>query len=190
MESPRQQELDDVTLRRAQRGDVGACRALVECYEVRVFALIGRMLGHRGQPADREDLAQETFLHVFKALGNFSQLGTAKLSSWILTFAARRAIDHLRKTGRVLESPLSEEVIAPERADESARQSILLSAVEQAVSGLSPEYRAAFLLREYHDLSYDEIARSLRIEVGTVRSRLSRARAEVRAAALEVRNDQ
>ncbi|MGE3547821.1 MAG: sigma factor, partial [Kofleriaceae bacterium] len=85
-------ELDAVTLRRAVTGDDAACRALVELYQTRVFALVSRMLPGRGR-ATVEDAAQETFLQVFRQLARFDPKGSARLSTWILTIAARRAID-------------------------------------------------------------------------------------------------
>src|SRR5215831_16089459 len=86
-------ELDDLTLARAQRGDEPACRTLVERYQRPVFALLGRMCGH----ARVEDLAQETFLRVFRALPRFDRSGPARLSTWILTVATRLALDELRR---------------------------------------------------------------------------------------------
>ncbi|HKE13731.1 MAG TPA: sigma-70 family RNA polymerase sigma factor, partial [Kofleriaceae bacterium] len=225
-------ELDALTLRRAQRGEQAACRALVERYQRPVFALLHRMVG--AGRADRvEDLAQETFLHVFRSLAGFAPLGPARLSTWILTIASRRAVDELRRSGRAdrasrsapaagsasaLEMEMEMEMemdmemvtaapspslssssswsssssssgsrgrveaVSPSRADEGARHAALAARVTAAVAALAPEYRAAFLLRVYHGLEYGEIARALECEVGTVKSRINRARAEVRRA--------
>jgi len=184
-------EIDELTLRRAQRGDQAACRALVERYQRPVFGLLHRMLG----PArsDRvEDLAQETFLHVFRSLAAFAPLGPARLSTWILTIASRRAVDELRRSGRTGETADLDEaqVASTERADEGARRSALAARVAAAVAALAPEYRAAFLLRAYHGFDYGEIARALECEIGTVKSRLSRARAELRRALREDDGDE
>jgi RNA polymerase sigma-70 factor (ECF subfamily) len=179
-------ELDEVSLRRAQRGEAAACRALVERYQRPVFGLLHRMLGP--SRCDRvEDLAQDTFLHVFRALAGFAPLGPARLSTWILTIASRRAVDELRRDTRAAEVvvaglPGAEEPVSPERADDGARRAALAARVEAAVAGLAPEYRAAFLLRAYHGLAYAEIARALEIDPGTVKSRLARARGELRRA--------
>jgi RNA polymerase sigma-70 factor, ECF subfamily len=176
-------EVDEVTLRRAQRGDEGACRAVVERYQDRVFALIGRMVG-AGRRAVIEDLAQETFLQVFRGLGGFSPLGPARLSTWILTIASRRAIDEVRRPLR--DGDGDAEPVAVERADERVLRGEVGAAIERALAGLGPEQRAAFLLREYHGLDYADIARALGVDVGTVKSRLGRARAALRAALAEV----
>lgn len=182
-------ELDELTLRRAQRGDEAGCRALVDRYQRPVFALLHRMLGPAR--ADRvEDLAQETFLHVFRSLAGFAPLGPARLSTWILTIASRRAIDELRRAGRAEPdrdrlgglAPGDAEGAPPARADQSAYQSALAAEVAAAVAALAPQCRAAFILRAFHGFEYGEIARALGCEVGTVKSRLSRARAELRRA--------
>jgi RNA polymerase sigma-70 factor (ECF subfamily) len=179
-------ELDEVTLRRAQNGDDAACRALVARYQRPVFALLCRMLG-AGRAALAEDLAQETFLEVFRALARFSPLGPARLSTWILTIASRRAIDVLRRpTVETEPLALDAEPAGASRADEAALRGAVASAIQRAVNELSPEYRAAFLLREYHGLEYAEISRALDIDVGTVKSRLARAKAALREVLAEV----
>jgi RNA polymerase sigma-70 factor, ECF subfamily len=181
-------ELDELTLRRAQRGEPAACRALVERYQRPVFALLHRMMGAARR--DRvEDLAQETFLSVFRSLGQFAPLGPARLSSWILTIASRRAIDELRRGGEATAALEGDLVVSPARADDRARRRDLGRRVERAVGELAPEYRAAFLLREMHGLEYAEIARALSIDLGTVKSRLARARAALRASLADLEED-
>jgi RNA polymerase sigma-70 factor (ECF subfamily) len=181
-------ELDELTLRRAQRGEPAACRALVERYQRPVFALLHRMMGAARR--DRvEDLAQETFLSVFRSLGQFAPLGPARLSSWILTIASRRAIDEVRRGGEATAALEGELLVSPARADDRARRRDLGRRVEHAVGELAPEYRAAFLLREVHGLEYAEIARALSIDLGTVKSRLARARAALRAALADLEED-
>jgi RNA polymerase sigma-70 factor (ECF subfamily) len=176
-------ELDELTLRRAADGERDASRELVERYQTRVFALVSRMLWGRG-PATVEDVAQDTFLHVFRDLARFDVRGPATLSTWILTIAARRAIDELR---RKRPAPMADVERAGEQlTDERVQRQDLIEAIEAALRDLSPELRAAFLLREYHGLEYAEIARALAIDLGTVKSRLSRARAALRARLLEV----
>src|SRR5689334_16240199 len=94
-------ELDDLTLERAQRREEPACRALVQRYQTQVFQTLGRVLGAR-RPRGLAgvtiaDLAQETFLRVFRQLPTFDTRGTARLSTWIVTIATRAAIDELRR---------------------------------------------------------------------------------------------
>ncbi|MBE7451655.1 MAG: sigma-70 family RNA polymerase sigma factor [Kofleriaceae bacterium] len=89
-------ELDDLTLHRAQRGDHGAFRALVERYQGPVWELVWRMVAPAGLGARAEDLAQETFLRVYRALPGFDPTGPARLSTWIFTIATRLALNELR----------------------------------------------------------------------------------------------
>ena len=182
---PPTRELDDVTLARAQRGEAAACKALVAQYQRPVFALLSRMLSPSGRIALVEDLAQETFLRAFRALPAFDRAGRARLSTWILTIATRLCIDELRKQTATEPIEKAREIAAPQRSD--AR--LEARAIARAVAQLAPEYRAAFLLRELHDLEYDEIARALGIDLGTVKSRLSRARAALREALAEVSDE-
>ncbi len=179
-------ELDELTLVRAQRGDARARRALVERYQRPVFAILSRML--HGERRDLvEDLAQDTFLRVFKALHTFDRNGPARLSTWILTIASRRAIDELRRR-RPKKTSLDQArpIAGPTSADAITRRRMLAGHLREAIDELSPAHRAAFLLREYHEMSYEEIAESLEIDLGTVKSRLSRARAALRSKLAEV----
>lgn len=175
-------ELDDLTLARARQGEARACAALVSRYERPVFALLSRFLG-RGRPELVEDLAQETFLRVFRDLPRFSPAGPARLSTWILTIATRLAIDERRRAGRrPAGEPAEADLPAPGRAEGLVESRLVGRAVARAVAALPDEQRAVFLLRAYHDMDYLEIAEALECDVGTVKSRLSRARARLREA--------
>src|SRR5215831_2522956 len=116
-----------------------------------------------------------------RALSAFDRGGRARLSTWILTIATRLCIDELRKQAQTEPLEKAGHVAAPARSD--AR--LEARAIARAVAALAPEYRAAFLLRELHDLEYDEIARALGVDLGTVKSRLARARAALREALAE-----
>lgn len=171
-----------MTLRRAQAGDRQAFRRLVERYQRPVFSLLGRML-RGGRESLVEDLAQETFVRVFRGLGAFGSDGRSNLGAWILTIAARLAIDELRR------QPLAHEsldrglgVAGGAGADRQSERRGVATAIERAVATLTAEQRAAFLLREVHEMDYESIADALGVDVGTVKSRLSRARAALRRA--------
>jgi RNA polymerase sigma-70 factor, ECF subfamily len=171
-------ELDDLTVVRAARGHETACRALVERYQSRVFALVGRMLDPRGLGAQVEDVAQDIFLRAFQALKRFRPGGPAKLSTWILTIATRRSIDVIRSSGRELSweaAPI--QAVAPD-----ADRALVGRKLLEAVGRLPVGYQAAFVLRVCHDLDYAEIAQVLDIELGTVKSRIARARQKLRSA--------
>jgi RNA polymerase sigma-70 factor (ECF subfamily) len=177
-------ELDDLTLARAKRGERAACQQLVQHHERAVFALLGRMLGPAGRRAMVEDLAQETFLRVFRGLPRFSEAGPARFSTWVLTIATRLALDELRKRPpRLVTMDEAVKLASHSRTDAKA----MLAAIERAAGTLSPEFLAVFVLRDVHELDYEEIAQALEIDLGTVKSRLSRARAALREI-LEVRS--
>lgn len=181
-------ELDELTLVRAQRGEAQACRALVQRYQRQVFALLSRLLSTGGLASSVEDLAQETFLRVFRELSGFSPHGPARLSSWILTIATRLGIDALRsRARRVTELDAEATVSEGPCTDEGAERNRTGNAIEHAIAQLSPEFRATFLLRAYHELEYQEIADALGCDLGTVKSRISRARAQLREALSEVK---
>jgi RNA polymerase sigma-70 factor (ECF subfamily) len=167
---------DELTLRRAQRGDERAWRDLVERFQQPVHALIWRLMAGRARHRV-EDLVQETFVRVLRALPGFDPEGPASLSTWILTIATRLALNELRRPEA---SALAEEPVAHERADDDADRRRLAAAIAAGVAQLPPAQRAVLVLREYHDLDYAEIATVLELDVGTVKSRLARARAALR----------
>jgi RNA polymerase sigma-70 factor (ECF subfamily) len=177
----RSSELDDLTLVRAQRGEGAAFTRLVRHYQQQVFAFLWRMLGARGDRALVEDLTQDTFVNVHRGLPGWIPDGPARLSTWILTIASRVALNELRKTIRPTEpiSARAEAIAAP------GRDAALALIVRQALDQMTPDHRAVLVLREYHELEYEEIASALEVDVGTVRSRLSRARAALRAVLTE-----
>lgn len=179
-------ELDELTLRRAQRGQPSACRDLVLCYQQQVFAFLSRTLSI-ARAGLVEDVAQETFLAVFRALPTFTVQGPARLSTWILTIASRRAIDAMRRLPPGHE-PLDGALIAgSESTSQTVERQATARAIRNALDELAPEYRAAFVLWTFHDMDYQAIAVALGIEVGTVKSRMARARARLRASLAELR---
>jgi RNA polymerase sigma-70 factor (ECF subfamily) len=176
-------ELDELTLARARRGDESACRELVTRYQRPVFALLSRLLARSGRTALVEDLAQETFLRAFRALPDFDTTGPARLSTWLLTIATRLAIDELKSRRPIFEPLRSADAVpSPARTDQVVEQRRIGNRIAIAVDALTTDQRAAFLLYEAHGLSYEEVARALDIDLGTLKSRLSRARAALRLA--------
>jgi len=170
---PARGELDDLTLARARAGDEGALTALVDRYQRRVYALIARMLV--GRASQVEDLAQEVFVKVLIGLPRFDPRGPAKLSSWILTVATRACLDVLKSKRPPVEE-LPESLPSPSDPEGETAQRQMGRRVEAAMARLPEDMRAVIVLRAYHDFDYDEIAAALGIEVGTVKSRLGRAR--------------
>jgi len=182
LEPARKRELDDVTLARAQQGDAAAFQVLVETYQDAVFALVRRFFGRDAQRAVVEDVAQDSFLGVYRSLPRFRADGEARLSTWILTIAARTALKERRGGTRptVSVDELSDVLPSAPTSSLGLDHRGFVEALGRALAALAPPYRAAFLLREYHGLEYQEIAGALEIDVGTVKSRLSRARSQLR----------
>ena len=179
-------EINDVTLARACQGEASACRALVVMYEKRVFAVVARTLGPR-HSSRVEDVCQECFLRVFGALDRFDARGSAKLSTWIFTIALRLCFDELRRarrwSTRVRDDELrDDEAHAPDLAEPMALEHALKRRVEHAVDELPEDLKATFVLRVVGELSVSDAARALDVDEGTIKSRLSRARARLRAA--------
>jgi len=177
-------ELSDADLVRAKAGDTTSLRILIELYQDRVFALIFRMLLGRGTERTH-DLAQETFVRVLRGISQFDPRGAAKLSTWILTIATRVVLNERRRVGRD-RTDLDDDAVAgaasSDRADRSLERTQLAEALTSGIAALPDDRRAVFVLREYHELEYAEIATALEIPENTVRSRLHRARTALRAA--------
>ena len=164
---------------RLRRGDPRAFEELVIAYQHRVFGVALRMLGSR---AEAEEAAQEVFLRAHRAIADFR--GDAKLSTWLYAIASRLCMNRLTSgERRVLRE--GEETLAripsghASPADELER-SERDAALHRAIAELSDERRMVVVLRDLEGLSYEEIASALDLELGTVRSRLHRARMDLK----------
>ena len=178
-------ELDDGRLvMQHLAGDAQAFGALVDRYQTRLLNFVNRTIGDRERA---EDLVQEAFVRVFRHLHRFDQ--TKKFSTWIYTIASNLAKNELRNRHRsplVLfqtikknweadHRPLQFED-ATARPDDLFRKRFLKEAVDQCVERLPEHHRAVFVLRELEGKSYAEIAEITGCNLGTVKSRLNRAR--------------
>jgi RNA polymerase sigma-70 factor (ECF subfamily) len=128
---------------------------------------------------DAEDLVQETFLRAFRSFGSFES-GT-NVRAWLYTILHRTRIDGLRKSGR---APRSVELLEDTCSVAPAQEALACGQedIERALASLPENFRAAVILRDVEDLSYEEIARALSVPIGTVMSRIHRGRALLRAA--------
>jgi len=172
-------EIDDLTLARARAGDDAARSALVDRYQRRLYALVARLMASRPELTD--DLAQDSFVKVLRALPDFDPRGPARLSTWILTVAARTCLDALKAKRPPAEEIPASLAAASNPEDETAQRQ-LGRRVQAAMARLPEEMRAVLVLRAYHDFDYEEIAAALGVELGTVKSRLGRARVALREA--------
>jgi RNA polymerase sigma-70 factor (ECF subfamily) len=182
---------DDELIKKARAGSPGAFKKLVEAYYEMVYAVAYGVLGNR---EESKDTTQEVFLKVFREIYKFE--GKSKFSSWLYRITVNAAIDLARKR-RPYQSLEKEEVeeeghAGAERfSDPHPGPREMLSKEEEkqmvnrALEQLTPEHRAVLVLREWEDLSYEEIAEALGIDRGTVMSRLHYGRKKL-AEILEV----
>lgn len=158
-------------LARCRTGDFEAFAQLVQRYRDRIFNLAWQLLGNRD---DAEDVAQETFLQAFEHLSEFR--GDAQLLTWLYRIAINACKMKVRQ--RKFVEPLPEDFEPAEEIDWNAVEErwLLKRKIDAVLAKLSEPLRLVLVLREMHELSYDEIASVLGIPVGTVRSRLFEAR--------------
>lgn len=167
---------------RARAGDTAAFEQLMLDSQDRVYTLCLRMTGDR---EDALDLAQETFFNAWRGLGSFQ--GNSSFSTWVYRLASNACIDFLRKRKRRQqgESPHSlddEEAPLPEPADprgspeEELERRELRRAVERGLQALPDHHRQVLVMRELSGMSYQEIGAVLDLDLGTVKSRIARAR--------------
>ena len=175
-------DLDLELVKRVQRGDSAAFDLLVRKYQHRVVALIGRYV-HDWSEA--QDVAQETFLRAYRALGNFR--GDAQFSTWLHRIAVNTAKNHLvahkrRPPGEDIDVSDAEnfESALRLRDNDTPERELMRQEMERtvmrAVDALPEELRVAITLREVEGMSYEEIAQKMDCPIGTVRSRIFRAR--------------
>ena len=165
----------------ARNGDQAAFGELVQQYQKRVFALAVRMCP---TPELAEEAAQEAFLAAWQGLPFFR--GDSAFATWLYRLTSNACVDLLRKENRHQGPSLDDETVSAEVPDptptpeKAVEQQELRRQIEAGLQTLSPEHREVLILREIHQLRYDEIADSLSLDVGTVKSRISRARKQLR----------
>ena len=171
---------EQLLIDRARSGDHRAFRDLVERSKIIVYRLAYDLTGDRH---DAEDLSQEVFIRAFRALPNFR--GEAKWSTWLYRITMNVCMDYRRAVKR---KPVSYQdcdgdensgasvpstgMISP---DQSAESGIMQTHIERALSSLTQQERTVFVLRHYHDLPLKQIAETMQIAEGTVKSYLFRA---------------
>jgi len=178
-----------IVVQRCLDGDSVAWAELVKAHHRRIYALCYRFTG---SPHDAEDLTQDVFIKVYGNLTTFD-LNRGSFQTWLTTLARNLLVDHFRRTKqqRVTDSmdagwdeseelPLADRLTAsgPSQHDRAVQKEIARM-VQEALTKISPELREAVILRDLQDMDYKEIAQVLRIPEGTVKSRISRGRAEL-----------
>lgn len=171
--------VEEQCVAQARGGDASAFEGLVRTYEAPVYRLALRMCGGRAE--DAQEVAQEAFLAAWRGLPRFR--GQCRFSSWLYKLTANAAVDHLRREKRRPAAvPLENagEPADPHTPQEELERRELHRTVQQALDRLTPEHREVLLLRQMQGLSYQEIGAALSLEEGTVKSRLSRAKRQLR----------
>lgn len=183
-QSPEQDAVDLRLVERCQQGRLEHFGELVARYQTRIYNMAYRMVHSR---EEAEDITQETFLNVYRALGTFRG---DRFSPWIYKIASNLCLDYLRRRRPAtvsLDAPVGPEGDIPrEIADETflPEEAALIGSlgldVQQAIDRLPDKYKSVLVLRHIEDLTYEEIAEILNLPLGTVKTRLFRARENLR----------
>lgn len=176
--------LDELLVEQAKRGDVDAFEQLIGQHEKRVFNYAYRLTGNR---EDASDIAQEAFIRVYTSLSEFR--GDASFTTWLYRIVHNACLDEIRKRQRQKftsidepvalgdDQPLGKQLPGTEDGPEQALERVEIQrAVQESIQTLDEEFRAVIVMREIQGHSYNEIADALQINLGTVKSRLNRAR--------------
>lgn len=181
-------------IRRAKQGDLAAFEELVLQHEKIVYNLAFRMFNHS---EDARDISQEVFLKAYKNIGNFDE--RSAFSTWLYRITHNTCIDEMRrrkgKQSYSLEEELENEEGAVQRQvadtgdtpEEQLLKKEQKTEIIEALEQLSEEHKAAIILRDVKGLSYEEIAELLELSIGTVKSRISRARNQCKQEILKIR---
>jgi len=181
-------------VKRAKENDLSAFEELVRIHQNRVYALCLQLSGNRD---DAQDLAQEAFIRAYRAVGSFRS--EADFGTWLHRIAVNVWLNHKRKSSArqfvYLDEPYLGNDGGEVRREVAAGDGDPLQALEEmefrglvrtALNGLSEEHRTVLVLREIEGYSYEEVSRMLRCSLGTVKSRLSRAREAMRRKLTEI----
>jgi RNA polymerase sigma-70 factor (ECF subfamily) len=186
----------DHTLKAAQRGEVAAFNTLIQAYQRQVYNVCYRTLGNA---EDAADATQDALLNAFRGVKSFNGPASG-LRSWLLRIATNTCYDQLRRrqrrqsesldalhTSEDEQNPtLAERLKDPRPGPEQASLTVETARhIQQAIDRLPPDQRLTVVLCDVQGLSYDETARIMSVELGTVKSRLSRARAQLRVLLVE-----
>ncbi len=178
----------------AKNGNAVAFEQLIEKHQQRIFSIAYRIAGNQ---EDAADMAQEVLVKVFRNLKHFR--GDSKFSTWLYRVATTTCLDEQKKQRRHTAYSLDQELETEEGSvanqvrdtaptpEEATEQKALRNAIHLAIGKLKDEHKKVILLREVQGLSYEEIARVLQCSEGTVKSRINRARENLKKILLQNR---
>ena len=173
--NPSIDEADLALVQKTLAGDDAAFQELMQKYQRRIFRICYRITG---SAAAAEDAAQEAFVRAYFALKRFDQ--SRPLLPWLVRIAVNRAISTAARESSYVALPESFSETPAREQEEAARSAELARSAAEAVAALPPKLRVVLTLRVFEELSYHEIAETLKISIGTVMSRLSRGRERIR----------
>ena len=176
-------QLDENKLiERASSGDPAAFNRLMEMHEKKMYAVALRMCGNR---EDAQDCLQEAMLRVYRAISGFK--GQSSFGTWVYRITMNTCLDELRrkknKQNTSLDNMLdqgwapSDDSASPEK---KVMQNEIRKSIAKGIQELPEDMRSAIIMRDIHGYSYDEIADALNVNVGTIKSRISRGREKLR----------
>lgn len=174
-------------IKRAQNGDSKAFELLIEAHFKKIYNIAYRIAGN---PDDASDMTQEVMIKLFRNINSFG--GNSKFSTWVYRVATNTCLDELKKLRRHSTYSINSEINTGDgeflyevedtspTPDLEVERSELADMVAKAITALNPEHRAIITLRDIQEFSYEEIANILNISEGTVKSRISRARMQLK----------
>ena len=169
------EDLDQDLVKRVQLGDKSAFDLLVIKYQHKIVHLVNRYVK---DPSEAQDVAQDTFIKAYKALGDFR--GDSAFYTWLYRIAINTAKNYLLSRSRrhsdyeqVENAPQLKDIETPEH---QLMNDQIIHVIKSAIEKLPEEMRIAITLREFEGMSYEEIAEAMECPIGTVRSRIFRAR--------------
>ena len=178
-------ESDTSLIEECRTGDVSAFDHLVERYRKQIYHLAYQITGNH---EDADDISQESFIHAYKSIGRFG--GRSRFSTWLRRIAINLSINHLKKESRHRHESSDEEILDSkdysfisgqvENPLEVVEAKELAQRINEAMNSLPVAEKVVFILRVHQGLSYKEMAQTLGCPVGTIMSRLNRARRRLR----------
>jgi RNA polymerase sigma-70 factor (ECF subfamily) len=172
-------------IKECQIGDISAFEKLVNLYKKQIYLLAYQITGNH---EDADDISQETFIHAYKAISKFK--GESTFSTWLHRITINLSINHLKSESRqvcktseleILDTKLYSIVSScMDDPSETVETNELIQQIKEAMKSLPVEEKVVFILRVNQDLSYKEMAKTLNCPIGTIMSRLNRARKRLR----------
>lgn len=182
------QEALELLVKKAQKGDSSALEELLFAYEKRVYNIAYRYMGNE---ADAYDMAQESLIKIYKRIRAFK--GDSSFSSWVYRLTVNTCLDGLRKMKKnvvsletSLENGASYKDESGSTPEDAALKQERQKDIQKAISTLSADHRSVIILRDINGLSYEEVAQCLSVSVGTVKSRINRARQKLKEILIEI----